>query len=472
MRSLTKFAPNTIIYGMLNVSNDNVSLNKLKLRLSYTRIIVLGYLLIILAGGLLLTLPAASADGTPTRFLDAVFTSTSATCVTGLVVYDTFTHWSVFGQLVILALIQVGGLGFMTVITLFSISIGKSLSLHERRLFMQSTGNEGVGGAVRLIRRIAFGTLIIELTGAVLLATRFIPKFGVGTGIYYAIFHSVSAFCNAGFDLMGRLQPYSSLIDFAGDPVVIVTITLLIVIGGIGFWVWNDIRTYGLHVDRYPLHTKLVLSITAVLIFGGAVIFFFTEGDASFAGMSTGERILAALFQSVTPRTAGFNSVDQAKLSGAGFLITIFLMFIGGSPGSTAGGVKTTTFAVLILSALSSSRRSNSVNVFKRRLEDNTLREAASIVTLYILAIISGVFIICASQPELPLMNVIYEAVSAIATVGLSTGITSALGTVSRIAIIILMYGGRVGILSLAVSFAEKHENVPVTRPSEKIFIG
>ena len=225
-------------------------------------------------------------------------------------------------------------------------------------------------------------------------------------------------------------------------------------------------------MDRYPLHTKLVLSITAVLIFGGAVIFFFTEGDASFAGMSTGERILAALFQSVTPRTAGFNSVDQAKLSGAGFLITIFLMFIGGSPGSTAGGVKTTTFAVLILSALSSSRRSNSVNVFKRRLEDNTLREAASIVTLYILAIISGVFIICASQPELPLMNVIYEAVSAIATVGLSTGITSALGTVSRIAIIILMYGGRVGILSLAVSFAEKHENVPVTRPSEKIFIG
>ncbi len=445
-------------------------MRKGKLRLSPARLIALGFFVVILAGALLLTLPFASEDGS-SNFLDALFTSTSATCVTGLVVRDTFTGWTTFGQIVILLLIQLGGLGFMTVITLISFAIGKRVGLYDRKVLMQSAGNFSLSGIGELIRRIVPFAFVFEFAGAVLLAIRFVPDFGWGQGIYFSVFHSISAFCNAGFDLMGGRAPFSSLTAYVDDPFVSLTICVLIVVGGLGFLVWHDLARNKFRWRKYQLHTKLVLTTTVALILGGWLLFFVFERDASMAGMTVPQRLLASLFQSVTPRTAGFNTVDMAALSESGNLLTDIFMLIGGSPGSTAGGIKTTTVAVLVLSAISSACGRTRVNAFRYNIDRDTIRQACSILTIYLTMALVAILAICAVEP-ITLKQAVFEVCSAIGTVGLSMGVTPTLAIASRVIIILLMYAGRIGGLTFVLLFSERRTEPPVDRPNGKILLG
>jgi len=310
-------------------------------KLTYPQLIALGYLLLITIGTLLLSLPISSKKQLSIGLINALFTATSATCVTGLVIADTYAQWSLFGQLIIISLIQIGGLGFMTIVTLFSFLLRRKIGLKERGLLRESVNTMYVGGIVRMIRNILIGTLLFEGLGAILLSIRFIPRMGLAEGIYNGIFHSVSAFCNAGFDLMGKYGEYSSLISFSNDAGVCLTIVMLIIIGGIGFFVWDDIIKNKLHFKKYKLHSKIVLSMTAILILSGTVGFYIFESKNLLNEMPLYEKITASVFAAVTPRTAGFSTVDVAALTPAAKLLTMLLMFIGGSPGSTAGGIKT-----------------------------------------------------------------------------------------------------------------------------------
>lgn len=444
---------------------------KLRLKINNYQKIALLYIVLILLGSLLLALPIATKARISTNYIDALFTATSATCVTGLVIYDTFLHWSLFGQIVILFLIQIGGLGFMTIMTLFILFVKKQLSLNEKCLFLQSAGVYESGNIKKIISQMALGTLIIETIGAILLSIAFCPVMGVGEGIYCGIFHSISAFCNAGFDLMGRYGAYSSLTTFATNPLVNLTIVALIVIGGLGFLVWNDLIRNKFHWKKYSLHSKLVIATSGILIITGTIIMLAMEYNQSMSGLKFGEKLLAALFHSVTPRTAGFNTLDINSMSQSGRSFTSILMLIGGNPGSTAGGIKTTTFAILFLSVLASIRKNKSTTAFKRRFEDTALRQAISIAILYITAIFVSAFVITAIE-QADMYNVLFETISAIGTVGLSTGIIPTLRISSKIIIIILMFGGKVGMLTLAMSFVMKKLNVPINRPTEKILIG
>ncbi len=440
-------------------------------KLTYTQVIAMGFLAIILFGAFLLSMPFSSRSGAATPFINSLFAATTSTCVTGLVVYDTYTHWSIAGQIIILSLIQIGGIGFMSVATFLAIVLKRRIGLRERRLIMESANTMNIGGVVALMRKILIGTLIIESLGAIALSIKFVPEMGLGVGIYNGIFHSVSAFCNAGIDIMGKYGQFTSLTRYSDDVLVNITIMLLIIIGGIGFIVWSDISKNGIHFGKYQLHTKIVITTTCTLVFGGAILFYLLERNNQLAGMGIKETILASLFQSVTPRTAGFNTVDIGGLTEGGSLLTIILMFIGGSPGSTAGGIKTTTLVVLFLGVIASSRNTSDLNIFKRRLEDHTQRKASSIFVIYITVVLISTMIICAMQP-FTLRQVLMEVVSAIGTVGLTAGITPTLNTLSKLIIILLMYGGRVGGLSLALVLAEKKENVPIQRPVGKIIIG
>ena len=447
------------------------NIRKLK-SLSYSQMIALGYFFVIAIGTLLLYLPISSRSNLSAGFINALFTSTSATCVTGLVVFDTYTQWSSFGQVVILILIQIGGLGFMTIITMFSFLLKRKIGLKERGLLRESVNTMYIGGIVRLIKKILIGTLIFEGLGAILLSIRFIPRMGLTQGIYNGIFHSVSAFCNAGFDLMGKYGRYSSLVSFSDDVVVNLTIIFLIIVGGIGFFVWDDITKHKHRFKRYQLHTKIVLSTTAILIVLGAISFYIFERANLLSQMDMGERILASLFGSVTPRTAGFNTVDIAALTPASKLLTMILMFIGGSPGSTAGGIKTTTLAVVLISLWSSLRYTKQDSIFGRRLEDNALRRASAVVTVNLIITLSATFLIITTNVALSLSDVLFEVLSAIGTVGLSTGITSSLNDFAQIVVALLMYCGRVGSLSFAFLFTEHRVPSSVQSPREKINIG
>lgn len=441
-----------------------------KIRANPIRMIVLGFAGIILLGALLLTLPVANRDGSALSFLDALFTATSATCVTGLVVYDTYTQFSLLGQIVILCLIQIGGLGFMMVASLFLMMARKRIGLAERGVLTESVNAFQIGGIVRLVRRVILLTAILEGTGAVLLAVRFCPQMGAATGAYYAVFHSVSAFCNAGFDLMGSIAPYGSLIPYQSDVLVNLTVMALIVFGGLGFVVWDDILEHRLRYARYRLHTKIVLLTTTVLIAGGAILFYVMEKENTLAGMEPVDALLASLFQSVTPRTAGFNTVDMGTLSEGGSVLTMLLMMIGASPGSTGGGIKTTTIMVILISTISYIRNEEDINVFGRRLEGSTLKRAYCSATIYVALSILGVFLILTTQ-GLPVKDVTFETLSAIGTVGLSTGITRELSTLSRVIIILLMYSGRVGSLTLLMAFT-MGKKPRLRNPEEKIIIG
>lgn len=442
-----------------------------KRKLTNTQLIVLFFAVVIATGTFLLCLPIASKSREWTPLLDCAFTATSATCVTGLIVYDTFTHWSLFGQLVILSMIQIGGLGVMTIISTFSVFAKRKISLYERKLLMQSAGTIKSSGIIKLLKQIIGITLICEAAGAVILATRFCPEFGIVEGIYCSIFHAVSAFCNAGFDLMGRYGEFSSLTAFYGDITVNITVCALIIAGGLGFIVWQDIVTNKFTVKKYSVHSKIVLITTAVLLAGGWLCYFIFERNASLAGLDAGEKILASFFQSVTSRTAGFNTVPLNKLTGAGVVLMSVLMLTGGSPGSTAGGIKTTTIAVMILELIAAAKGDKDTVVFKRRLEDDTVKRAGAIISIYLMAVVISLMAICSTE-NLPLSDVLFEVASAAGTVGLTVGITSTLSTASHIILMLLMFGGRIGGLTLVFAFAERRERAKLARPSEKILIG
>lgn len=448
-------------------------LNKIQDKITYVRIIAVGYMTVILAGTLLLLLPAATRAGEKTGVLTALFTATSATCVTGLVVVDTATHWTAFGQVVILLMIQIGGLGFMTLGVLLALILKRRISLRTRGILQESLNYMQLGGVVRLVKITFWGTFLFEGCGAVLLAARFIPVFGVIRGILYGIFHSVSAFCNAGFDLMGGYSgKYSSFVEFHEDVLINLVLMALIILGGIGFFVWSDLKKNGYHWKKYMLHTKITLFTTALLLLAGTILYFLFEKDNLLAGMSGKDQFLAALFSSVTARTAGFNTIDTGGLTGASKLLTMLLMFIGGSPGSTAGGIKTVTALVLVAYVWSNLRESRGVNMFRRRLEDDVIRKASNVVVLSMLMAVTAVIFICFIQPQLPVEDVMFEVFSAIGTVGMSTGLTRELSTASRIVIILLMYCGRIGSMSFALSFTERKRVAPLQFPVEKIMIG
>lgn len=439
--------------------------------LSQIQVIAGGFFIIILIGTLLLCLPIA-ARGEAAGLLPALFTATSTTCVTGLIVADTYRNWSLFGQAVILLLIQTGGLGFVTIGVFFSIYIRRTIGLRERTLLQESINTLQLAGVVRLTKRIVKGTFLIEAAGAVLLSIRFIPRYGWLRGCYYGIFHSVSAFCNAGFDLLGEKEAYASLTQYADDPLVNITVMALIIIGGIGFVVWQDIWENGIHFRKYLLHTKIVLLVTMALIFGGALLFWLFERKLLFAGMPLREQILASLFSSVTARTAGFNTVDTGALSGAGKLLTMILMFIGGSPGSTAGGIKTTTVAVLILYTWNSLRGSGGCSVFGRRVPDEIIKKACMVLFLNLFLALCAGIILCVCNPQLAVEDIMFEVCSAIGTVGMTTGITRELDSISKGILILLMYCGRIGSMTFALSFIHKKKVEPVQYPFGRITVG
>jgi len=435
-----------------------------KRSLSQTQYIAYGFGVLILVGTMLLMLPISSRPGQSISFLDALFTATSASCV-------TWTQWSLFGQLVIICLIQIGGLGFITIGVFVSIVLRRKIGLRQRGLMQESTSALQIGGVVRLAKKIVIGTAIFEGAGAVLLSIRFVPEHGFWKGIYYGIFHSISAFCNAGFDLMGYQVPYNSLVLYYDDWLVNLVIMALIVIGGIGFIVWEDLYQHRWHVRRYLLQTKIVLITTSVLLFGSAALFFLLEKDGLMADMSVSGKILTSLFASVTARTAGFNTIDVAAMADGSKLLTLILMFIGGSPGSTAGGVKTTTIMVLLLYVKANLDRSYGVNIFGRRLEEDAIKRATAICTINMALALAVAIAIMALQP-LPMVDVLFETFSAIGTVGMTTGITRELMPVSKVLITLLMYCGRLGSMSFALAFTQQKRITYVQNPVETISVG
>lgn len=443
-----------------------------KIRWTTTKIIVVGYVLVITVGTLLLMLPISNRAGTVTPLMDAWFTATSATCVTGLVTNDTYSFWSSFGQGIILVLIQIGGIGFMTLAISALTFTGKKIGLSKRLLMQESVAAPQVGGIVRMSKFVLSGTLVFEAAGAVLLAFYFIPQLGVGKGIYYSVFHAISAFCNAGIDLMGCYKPSSSLITAGSSYLVGITIAVLIIIGGIGFLVWADIRRWKWHFKNYRLHTKVVLTASFLLIVLGTIlIFIFEFGKSSMEGKNLGEQILSAFFQAVTPRTAGFNTVDLNQLTDSSQTLIICLMFIGGSPGSTAGGIKTTTMMILVLTIWSEFKKRKDVEFFKRRVESETIRHASCILILYGMLSLSSAMLISTIE-GLGMKEVLFEVVSALCTVGLSLGITPQLGVVSQIVLILLMFIGRVGGITILLAFSKRVSSIPSKLPAEKVAVG
>lgn len=441
-------------------------------KLSSSQIILLGFLGVIAVGTILLMLPWAKAGAGGAPFLDALFTATSAVCVTGLITNDTATYWSPFGQAVLLCLIQIGGLGVITVAIFITKLSGRKIGLMQRSTMQEAIAAPQMGGIVRMTGFILKMVVIIELLGAAALLPSMVMEFGVGKGIWYAVFHSISSFCNAGFDLMGVKEQYSSLTSYTGNLPVNVVVMLLIVVGGIGFLTWDDIKRNKLHLRRYRMQTKVVLSVTVLLLMLPAIYFYFGEfGTADWAGMSIGERILAALFQSVTTRTAGYNTVDLTQLTESGQMIMIILMLIGGSPGSTAGGMKVTTFAVLFATAIAVFKRRPNAHIFGRRIPSDTAHYAATVLILYLsLFLAGGIFI--GSVEHIPIIQALFEAASAIGTVGITLGITPDLCAASRIVLIILMFLGRVGGMTIVyAALSRKHPYVSEF-PQEKIIVG
>ena len=436
--------------------------------------IVIGFLTVILIGSILLSLPISSNSGEVTPFLTSLFTSTSATCVTGLVLVDTYTHWSIFGQSIILLLIQIGGLGFMTMASLFSFVLRRKITFRERMVMSSSLSVSNMSGVVRLTKRILYGTFIFEGIGAIILATRFYEDFGFFGAIRRGIFHSVSAFCNAGFDILGHDMQFVSLVNYADDIVVNITIMALIVIGGLGFFVWGDLYGKQVNKQRISTHTRLVLITTAILIIGGTVLFLIFEfsNPATIGDMPLGQKVLASTFQSVTTRTAGFNTISQTDLTDPSLFLTYILMFIGGSPGSTAGGVKTVTVAILLLAAVNNVRGKTQYTFARRTIKITSILNAMSIFIMATLAVIVGTLIIATIEP-VPFEFVVYEVISAFATVGLSAGLTPMLTPTSQIVLIALMFLGRVGILTLGFSlFMGKKETSKIGYPEGVILVG
>lgn len=438
-----------------------------KNRFTSFQIIILGFVAVILIGALLLMLPVSSKTGIITPFNEALFTSTSAVCVTGLVVQDTATYWSWFGQGIILVLIQIGGLGVITIAVSFELLSGRKISLMQRSVMQEAISAPKVGGIVRLTGFVLKGTFLVEFTAAFIMIPVFVKDFGA-KGIWMAIFHSISAFCNAGFDLMGTENvKYASLTSYVSHPLINITIMLLIIIGGIGFLTWEDILKNKYRIKNYRMQTKVILTTSLLLILFPAFFFFFRD----FADMPIQERIFSSLFQAVTPRTAGFNTADLTMMTEDGLGIVIALMLIGGSPGSTAGGMKTTTLAVLIANTWACFRRNEDAQMFGRRIENSTVKNAATIFMMYIVFFFGGAIVISAVE-DLSFSTCLFETASAIGTVGLTLGITPGLGVISQIILMILMFLGRVGGLTLIYAALSSNGKKISKLPQEKMMVG
>ena len=431
------------------------------------RTILLGFFALILCGACLLCLPAASADGQGVPFLNALFTSTSAACVTGLVVYDTATQWSMFGRIVILVLIQIGGLGVVTAFIATMLLTGKRIGLMQRIAMQDAVSAPQLGGIVRFTSFFLKATVVIEAAGTVLLAPVFIRDFGFVKGMGHALFHSVSAFCNAGFDLMGVRAPFSSLTGYASDIWITSVISLLIIIGGAGFFTWGDLLENRFRFKGLRLQTKLILTTTAVLLTVPFIYFFVLE----FAGMPLKERFLLSAFQTVTPRTAGFNTADYGAMTEGSLLVTVILMMIGGAPGSTAGGIKITTIAVIFLSARTYMKGREHTNAFRRRIETDAIHNAYTLFVLYLMLLVVGTIALSEAE-DVPIMPAMFECASALGTVGLTTGITPGLSVFSRIILIFFMYFGRVGGLTLTYSIVSLTKKENSRLPAEKLTVG
>lgn len=438
-----------------------------KLELNPPRFLVVGFGVLIVLGAILLSLPIASKNGESIGFINALFTSASAVCVTGLTVVNTAEHWSLFGHIVILILIQMGGLGFMTSATIMALLVGKKISLKERLIIREQLNQDSLSGLVRLTRYVIISTFIIEGIGALLLSTRFIPIFGLIKGIWFSIFHAISAFCNAGFDIIGN-----SMMSFVGDFTVNLTICFLIIVGGLGFSVLIDISNKK-NFNRLSLHSKLVLSITIALIAIGMLIIFIVERNNpdSLGGLSKGEKLLASFFQAVIPRTAGFNSVDISKIYDTTAFIMIILMFIGGSPGSTAGGIKTTTFGATLLTTLAVIKGDKDVVVFKRRINQQIINRSLAIVSIGLILILI-VSVVLTITEESSFLDILFETTSAFGTVGLTRGITPNLSNIGKLVITLTMYAGRVGPLTMAFAFAQRQKQSLYRHSEENIIVG
>jgi trk system potassium uptake protein TrkH len=441
---------------------------------SYPRLVAFSFFAVIVVGTILLMLPISIKTGS-VNFIDALFTATSATCVTGLVIYDTFTKWTLFGQIVILCLIQIGGLGFITIITMLSRFLKKKVSLREKLLLKESFGVIPMGDTKRIVKVVIAGTAMFETLGAVILSTQFIPKMGWKNGIYTSIFLSISSFCNAGFDVLGRIQAGSSLITVNSNAVILLTIAALIIVGGIGFIVWVDILDRKFNAKRFSLHTKLTLLTTAILLIASTVLYYIFERNNTFADMSFGQGLLNAFFTGATTRTAGFNSVPNGDLCMESKAITYILMFIGGSAGSTAGGIKTATVAVLVLCVVSTLKNSNDIEVFGKRITNDVIRKAVSIFMINLSEVIISSVIIAICQPEIDFSDILFECISAIGTVGMSTGITSSLKLLPKIIIILQMFVGRITSLVFAFMFIlgnSKGNSLKSQKPKGNLYIG
>lgn len=443
-------------------------------RLSVWQLLALSYLLGMILGSILLILPFATKDGQETTYINSLFTAASAVSLTGLAPYDTATHWTLFGQLVILFLIQMSGLGFMTLVSAAFLIFKHTMSLGTRNVFMLDSGGNRSGIKILLLRILA-GTAFCEAVGTLLLMIRFIPDFGAVKGIYFSVWHSVSAFCNAGFDVMGTsANKFVSLTGYVNDPIVNLTICALILCGGLGFAVWSDIIDCKLNFRKYQLNTKVVLVVNAVLIVTGTALFILFEwNNAQYASFNFGEKLLASIFNAITPRTAGFSTTDCASLSDSGFLLTTVLMFIGGGSGSTAGGMRVGTFAVIMTGMFTSFRGKRDINIGKRRIEHSLLSQSLAILAAMLMVLIISVGAICAIQPEQDIFKeVTFECVSALSNTGLSMSFTPQLKTASSLIIIILMYAGRVGILTLALALGQTKATAEIRRPVDSLLIG
>lgn len=447
---------------------------KVRRRMSVWRFLALGYFLLILFGAFLLTLPISSRSGEWTAFVDALFTSTSATCVTGLTPVTTGVHWNTFGQIVILCLIQTGGLGFTTFVTLLFMAIkGGGLGLYARTAMVQSVGGSGVTDVKKLVRRILIGTFSIELCGALLLMIRFVPDFG-GVGVWYAVYHAVSAFCNAGFDIIGLEG--QSLMDYATDPLVSIVVCLLIIVGGLGFFVWGDIYDCKFNPKKFQFYTRIALVGTAVLLVSGTLLFLlFERNNPYYADYNFGEKLLCSFFNSTTARTAGYFTTPPASLSNSGCLLMIILMFIGACSGSTGGGIKVSTFTVIMVGMVAVMRGKKDITVGRRRIENGLVGQALAIFAAYLTLVMTATLIINTIEPDetASFSAVMFEVVSALGTVGLTMDLTPSLGVASKLILTLLMYLGRVGIITFALALKRtKKSEAAVRRPVDNVFIG
>ncbi len=441
-----------------------------KSKLNAVQVLAIGFALVILNGGIILSLPISSVDGEYTNLLDSIFTSTSAVCVTGLVTVDTGTHWNIFGKIVIMLLIETGGLGFMSITIFIAVLLGKKITLKDRLIMQEAMNTFNIQGLVKMVEYVLGFTFIVQVCGALLLSTQFIPQFGVQRGIFYSIFHSVSAFCNAGFDLFGN---YDSLVNYSSNTVVLMTIALLIIIGGLGFTVSLEIFNYR-KARRLSTHSKIVITITIALIVLGAIFMLIVEygNPETLGNMSFGDKLLNAFFASVTPRTAGFNSISTTEMTMAGKLMTIILMFIGGASGSTAGGLKVTTFGVLVFTVISVIKGRDDTEVFGRKFSKETVYKAFTLLSIAMMLVLVVTTILTIAEPDMLFINLLYEATSAFGTVGLTAGVTQGIGWVSKITLIITMYLGRVGAITVILAVINNKKKNRIKYPEAKILIG